>query len=424
MRRTDAHPIPLDEEGATVWVFPDEALWCVTPDDIEPPPSPDPMSRLPEPPPRLSELWLYTTADCNLGCAHCFALSGTTRPSLGTLLARADEARKLGATTFYLTGGEPFMRDDIEELIASLASENTVVVLTNGTLVTAERLERLARLVDSERRNRIAFQVSLDGPRTVHDARRGAGAYAGALAGIEALVGFGRPPAISTALTAANLDGAPEVTRTVATVGCRVHHLFLPHVEGRLAASPEEVPTPHDLLVAIRACREVAAETGVILTNHATIAARVRTPGRRFDGCIGGCSLLAVAADGALYGCPTLVGRPTLGDPSDQTLARALDHGAPSALRGATLERRGSCASCEYRHFCGGGCAAHAYAAAGGFDEPDPYCAVYRGLIEDCIRMEARRLIEQADASVWEQDVMAPSMREDAIWERYRFSCT
>ena len=415
--------ISLADSGATAWVCPEEALWCVTLDS-EAPPAPPEMTRLPEPPPRLSDVWLYTNADCNLRCAHCLVPPRVLRPSREALLSRAEEARALGATTVYLTGGEPFLRDDAEELLAELATHSAVVVLTNGTLITPGRLVRLRSLVSAEHLARIAFQVSIDGTEVVHDARRGRNAYARAVAGIRALVDTGNAPAISTVLTHENLACAPEVTRSVSRLGCRVHHLFLPHASGRLADRASAVPSSAELLKAIRRCRDVAAESGVVLSNHAAIASRIRRPGRRFDGCRGGCAMMVVSAEGELYPCPSLIGYPELADGADSTILDAMATGRAAHLREATLRERSSCAVCEYRHFCGGGCAAHAYVAGGAYEATDPYCEVYRGLIEDCLRMEAERLLATAVGGERDAAVLMPAGVADTVAERYRFGCT
>ncbi|MBE0476060.1 MAG: radical SAM protein [Coriobacteriia bacterium] len=418
-----AEGIRLSRTGSRAWVLPEEACWCVTLDGRAPPP-PDPAPRVPEPPPRLAEVWLYTNEDCNLRCSHCFLPPRPLRPPPGSLLERAEEALRLGAETVYLTGGEPFLREDLEELVAALAPRATVVVLTNGTLVTPRRMERLAALVPATLRRRLAFQVSLDGSREVHDARRGNGAFDRAVSGIEALTAFGRPPAVSTTLTGANAGGAHEVTRMLPGLGCRVHHLFLPHVGGRLAAGAERLPAPRELLAAIRRCREAADAGGVILSNHVVVASRVRRPGRRYDGCVGGCAMLAVAADGSVYPCPSLAGRSGLADPPGTALVRAVSSGRCAELRHATLARRPRCGACDYRHFCGGGCAAHAYAAGGGYDAGEPYCEVYRGLIEDCLREESERLLGEATAEDLTGGVLRPSPAEGAGTGRHRFGCT
>ncbi len=48
-----------------------------------------------------------------------------------------DEAIVLGANRIYFTGGEPFLRDDILDLVDYVTSRVQLVILSNGTLLEA-----------------------------------------------------------------------------------------------------------------------------------------------------------------------------------------------------------------------------------------------------------------------------------------------
>ena len=80
-----------------------------------------------------------------------------------------------------LTGGEPFLLPDIDELVAACTSVLPTTLLTNGMLLHGRRLERLRRMD----RERLALQISLDSPTPeLHDSHRGAGSWARAVEGI------------------------------------------------------------------------------------------------------------------------------------------------------------------------------------------------------------------------------------------------
>ncbi len=69
---------------------------------------------------KLNELWIHTNNSCNLTCSHCLVNSSPGEDSgLSTkdIIKLIDEAEALGTTRFYFTGGEPFIRKDIFELI-------------------------------------------------------------------------------------------------------------------------------------------------------------------------------------------------------------------------------------------------------------------------------------------------------------------
>src|SRR6201997_3040413 len=66
-----------------------------------------------------SRLWLYTNFHCNLRCDYCCVRSSPTAPRRELGLARvqriAREAAALGVKEIFVTGGEPFLLEDIAE---------------------------------------------------------------------------------------------------------------------------------------------------------------------------------------------------------------------------------------------------------------------------------------------------------------------
>jgi pyruvate-formate lyase-activating enzyme len=133
-----------------------------------------------------SRLWLYTNFDCNLHCDYCCVRSSPTAPRRELGLARvqriAREAAELGVREIFVTGGEPFLLEDIGEILLSCAAAAPTTVLTNGMLFAGRRAESLRALP----RDRIVLQISLDSPTPdLHDLHRGPGTWARTREGIQ-----------------------------------------------------------------------------------------------------------------------------------------------------------------------------------------------------------------------------------------------
>ena len=131
-------------------------------------------------------LWLYVNFDCNLQCDYCCVRSSPTSPRRALGLDRvrriAREGPQLGVREFFVTGGEPFLLADIDDILLALAEAAPVTLLTNGMLFRGSRLARLRRLP----RDRVTLQISLDSPDpTLHDAHRGPGTWQRAVEGID-----------------------------------------------------------------------------------------------------------------------------------------------------------------------------------------------------------------------------------------------
>src|SRR6185369_6688675 len=139
-----------------------------------------------------SRLWLYTNFDCNLRCDYCCVRSSPSAPRRELGLERvqriAREAKQLGVREIFVTGGEPFLLDDIDEILIACANAAPTTVLTNGMLFTGRRVETLSALP----RDRIVLQISLDSATPdLHDRHRGPGTWARTQEGIQRARGLG-----------------------------------------------------------------------------------------------------------------------------------------------------------------------------------------------------------------------------------------
>ena len=119
-----------------------------------------------------------------------------------------DEALALDFTEVFFTGGEPFILDDIYDMLAYASARLKTTVLTNAMLLKGTRLERLTAI----NHERLSVQVSLDGAQAEqHDAYRGAGSWVKTIDGIKALQARGFHVRLSTTETPANSAHLAEV---------------------------------------------------------------------------------------------------------------------------------------------------------------------------------------------------------------------
>jgi len=133
-----------------------------------------------------SRLWLYTNFDCNLHCDYCCVRSSPTAPrrELGLVCVQriGREAVDLGVKEIFVTGGEPFLLQDISDILVSCSVAAPTTVLTNGMLFAGRRIESLRTLP----RDRIVLQISLDSATPeLHDLHRGSGTWARTREGIQ-----------------------------------------------------------------------------------------------------------------------------------------------------------------------------------------------------------------------------------------------
>ncbi len=131
---------------------------------------------------------LLITGKCNLRCKYCshFSSGADVDGDLPTeeWLKFFEVLNRSMVMDVCLQGGEPFVREDIKELIAGIVSNGMrFTILSNGTLITEETAAFLA----STRRCDYV-QVSIDGSMAeTHDVCRGAGNFDRAVRGLKLL---------------------------------------------------------------------------------------------------------------------------------------------------------------------------------------------------------------------------------------------
>ncbi|MCC6345170.1 MAG: radical SAM protein [Bryobacterales bacterium] len=121
-------------------------------------------------------LFLFVTSRCNSLCRTCFYFDKlNSKDDLGF-----DQIRKISETAppfekLWLSGGEPFLRDELPEIVALFARNNRVANVnlpTNGLL--RERIFRsIDRMLAAAPGVSIDLNFSLDGLANTHDAIRG-----------------------------------------------------------------------------------------------------------------------------------------------------------------------------------------------------------------------------------------------------------
>jgi MoaA/NifB/PqqE/SkfB family radical SAM enzyme/ubiquinone/menaquinone biosynthesis C-methylase UbiE len=329
----------------------------------------------------LQECWFHLTDRCNLACRHClFSASPAQGATLSpeALAQGISEAKGLGCTLFYFTGGEPFVYPGFVTMVAELLKDPQVhvVVLSNGLLIK-EHLDALASLP----RDRFHLQLSLDGLAEQHEALRGKTTFAALLESLGLLTEAGFPLTLSVAVNRANVGDLAEIVVLAASQGISNIHLLWHFVRGK--GSREQFVAPAVILPELIRAQEMAEKMGVRIDNVETLRSQVfSTPGTRHDLSNTAWESLAVGPDGVIYPSPALVG---MADLACGPLADGLEtvwRRSPvlEKIRKATLAASEGYQANPLRFLVGGGDLDHSYLAGGELVDHDPYVDLYNGL--------------------------------------------
>jgi radical SAM protein with 4Fe4S-binding SPASM domain len=321
------------------------------------------------------------TRRCNLECAHCYISAGP-QESAGNELTTAECLRIAGeilavnpAPFFILSGGEPLLRQDLEEIAGFAASRGaTVVVGTNGTGLTDDRIASLKAAGVTG----VAVSVDSLHPHRHDRFRHGEGAFEATTAALARLRAHRLDFIIQTTATKGNRSELGQLVAWAAEQGAVAFNCYFLVPTGRgarlsdlTAGDYEETLSAlvrhHQTYLGRMMVRAKCAPHFMRVLHQTAPDSPVLSYRTR---CPCGTQYCRITPDGKLTPCPFLPVE--AGDLRRQSFADVWRE-APvfRSLRDGALG--GKCGRCEYRAVCGG-CRARAFAEAGDYLAEDPSC--------------------------------------------------
>lgn len=341
------------------------------------------------------ESWIYLTRACNLLCAHCFVSKDVRRMSPETGLLAVDRLFELAIrhghhrVKIKYAGGEPTMNWELIPAMhrrAKSRSEQTrlgiaEVLVTNATLLNRARLQFI-------KDEKLRLSISMDGFGEGHDRQRpvlnGNQTFQRVLGAVHLALETGLSPFLIITITRLNLEEVPELVAFALR-----HRLLLnlsfyrPHT-----ANDPLVPENAELTRALQNALQVIESNlpdynfleGLIDRSNFGVAHQ--------HVCGAGRNYLSIDTDGSVLPCHMLTGYNLPGIPL-QTLEspRFDDFANPS------IEQRNGCNTCDWRHWCAGGCPILAKNIMGTSNISSPYCSVYKAIYPELIRLRALQLV-------------------------------
>lgn len=340
-------------------------------------------------------VWELTLA-CNLRCGHCGSRAGRPRPDELTTAECVDLVHQLvdlECRLITLSGGEPTLRPDWEEIArAAIARGVTVNMVTNGMTMT----DRLARRVAQSGLSNVG--LSLDGTETTHERVRGRGTFERLVRATERLRRAGVPFSLLTHL---NRDTALELKAVhdlAVDLGARVWRVQLGKPMGNLSDSREWCIQPKDLLTVIPTLARLKARSSIEL--HVGDSIGYYGPHEKllrhtnwgnmeplWAGCQAGLRTIGIESDGGIKGCLSL--QAGLAEHPAGNGADPFREGDIRSRRLADLwfdpeafafnrqqrpaDLTGACRRCRWAARCRGGAKCVSSAFTGRLGE-DPYC--------------------------------------------------
>jgi len=334
-------------------------------------------------------VWELTCA-CNLRCGHCGSSAGAARPNeldTAECLALVRALAELGCRVITLSGGEPTLRGDWEEIASAIRDCGMIPnMVTNGIALDAG----MARRMKAAGLANVA--VSIDGPRDVHDRIRGKNTFDKSCRTVGLLGEAGVSTVVMTTVNALNLHRLEETYRVAESLGAARWRTQLAKPMGNMKGKSDLTVRPTDLLLILPELYRLdtlgttSVGIGDSLGYYGPYDALLRSTSwegapQCWGGCQAGMKAIGIESDGGIKGCLSIQAfrgehdRFIEGNVRQRSLASIWNDPAAFAYnRQFRVEKlTGFCRRCENRARCRGGARCVSAAACGRISE-DPYC--------------------------------------------------
>lgn len=330
-------------------------------------------------------LAINLTKRCNLACAHCYMDAETLKHG-GEKELTTEEVRELldeiadrsTETMVVLTGGEPMMRGDLEELVAHGTGRGLAMVVgTNGVALTDKRVQSLKAA------GAMGAGISVDSlDPEKHDAFRGlSGAWEKTMQGIEACKRHDLSFQIHFSVTESNAGEVPAMIDFARASGARVLNVFFLVCTGRGESMSDISPITYERVLNQLVAAQEQSRDLLIRARCAPHYKRIayqrnpqstltRAAGYEGGGCLAGIHYCRITPEGGVTACPYI---PDEEGSIRNTKFWDIWNQSPTfqSLRNPKLQ--GKCGSCEFQKLCGG-CRARPLAMGDSLMDTDPWC--------------------------------------------------
>jgi len=330
------------------------------------------------------------TRRCNMNCDICLCGGFLDEKKKELTNAEAKELCaqiiEMGVECVVLTGGEPFVREDWDEIAACLSEVGVEVqIATNGYFIDEEMIPRIKAAGVSR------VSISIDGTKEIHDEGRISGSYEACKRAVRLLKDANIPVYAATTVTKKNFENLTALKEELEEMGVLHWKIQLGLPFGNFVLHKEDLIQPEKIIELIDFCYETDKEGRLYIYPGESIGyytckeAIVRSHALKtnkipvFEGCPSGITSLHIAYEGTILGISLCVGDFIEGNIRKRPLKEIWeDENAFVWRRKLTKEQlSGTCRTCDYAEVCLGGCPAVRFATTGDICGENLYCAYH-----------------------------------------------
>lgn len=315
--------------------------------------------------------YVHVTHSCNLHCIGCYSDNCDRNKREDLPLEKIEEIlyilRENGLQVLLISGGEPFLRKDIVEILKYAKNGlgiPKVVIGTNGTVQDFSLYKEILGLVDN-------VSISIDG----YDAKsadiiRDKGTFSIVARTIEIMKKCGLPISLLPTIHKFNYKSVSNYMELSSALNIPLGFSLLTcnHAD---AVLDRYILDEDEFMEFVASNTDYNYEVGDTPLDLTHISFKTS--------CGAGKNMISIDASGDVYPCHIMQNSEyRLGNILEDTLEDMLESPANQRFCDSTVEEISGCKECEYKYFCGGGCKARSFYQFHSLNKSDMYCRGYK----------------------------------------------
>ena len=321
---------------------------------------------------------IFVTNKCNLHCRHCCFDAGDaylnelTTAQIKNIIS---EIAEMGIVCLDFSGGEPFLRDDIIDLIeySYLSGIKSISVATNMLSITSKQISELKNI--QKKYNLFYLRVSIDGAKAEsHEWIRGKGTFKNTIKKFnelkEAKINIREANMV---LSKVNYNEIIDVARLVKSFNVKTLVIIPLIPVGRAEKLMNYMLSSVEWKAICSNKKKIEETTQLEIFADSPVASTLREENKGKElPCMCGYQFVGVSPTGNYTVCPIV----SEGDFSIYDMG-IYDFWRKSKVIAKIRDLKnlsGKCLQCDFKKLCRGGCRGLAKCYYGDFFKPDPMC--------------------------------------------------
>lgn len=327
---------------------------------------------------RVKRSYFHVTSHCNLNCEGCYSFENDRNRrqdlTLSEIKSILDNLVEAGLTDLVISGGEPFVRSDIVDILKYAKEDlriQSVQCITNGT-APIESYVKASKFLDM-------LTFSLDSPDRESSEIRPAAVFDTVVDKIKAIKAHRANVSIVFTIHHKNVHRCDELCTFANELGVKFRFSIFTVLEFNSVKSPLRLTDDdYDILQEF-------------IANNMPYEAIGDSPVGAEIGCVLACGAgktdVSISSDGHIYPCHMFVGMEQfcLGSALTSKITDVVNSISNNPFLTLNVDSFEKCKECHVRYVCGGGCRFRSYAVHNSIYHADKLCNTYIRNKEQCI---------------------------------------